>query len=109
MSWRLILASLAAALALVALSPMALAERGRGRHGDHDDALAAVESREALPLTQIIAIAQRAVPGEIIEVELDRHHGRLIYEVDVLTRTGRVRQVEIDARSGRVLEVEDED
>ncbi len=109
MSWKLLIAPIGALLTLVAMTSTAMADRGRGRHGDHDDALAAVEARQALPLTRIFQIAQTAVPGEIIEVELDREHGRLIYEVDILTSTGRLRQVEIDARTGEVLEVEDED
>lgn len=97
------------ALAIALMAAPAMADRGRGRGGDHDEALAAVETREALPLSRIIAIARAAVPGEIIDIELEREHGQLIYEVEVLTRTGRVRKVEINARSGRVLEVEDED
>jgi uncharacterized membrane protein YkoI len=109
MSWKLLIAPFGAALTLAAITSVAMADQGRGRHGDHDDALAAVEARQALPLTRIFQIAQTAVPGEIIEVELDRDDGRLIYEVDVLTGTGRLRQVEIDARTGEVLEVEDED
>jgi uncharacterized membrane protein YkoI len=103
------MAPIGAALALVAITTTAMADQGRGRSGDHDDALAAVGARQALPLTRIFQIAQTAVPGEIIEVELDREHDRLIYEVDILTSTGRLRQVEIDARTGEVLDVEDED
>lgn len=109
MSWKLIIAPVGALLTLAAITTTAIADHGHGRSGDHDDALAAVEARQALPLTRIFQIAQTAVPGEIIEVELDRDHGRLIYEVDVLTSTGRLRQVELDARTGEVLEVEDED
>jgi uncharacterized membrane protein YkoI len=109
MSWKLFIAPVGALLTLAAITTTAIADQGRGRSGDHDDALAAVEARQALPLTRILQIAQTAVPGEIIEVELDREDGRLIYEVDILTSTGRLRQVEIDARTGEVLEVEDED
>lgn len=109
MSWKLFVAPVGALLTLAAITSVAVADQGRGRSGDHDDALAAVEARQALPLTRIFEIAQTAVPGEIIEVELDREDGRLIYEVDILTNTGRLRQVEIDARTGEVLEVEDED
>lgn len=105
---KIFVSYLVAAVALAMAAP-ALADRGHGRSGDHDDALEAVEAREALPLTRIMEIALHTVPGEIIEIELDREDGRLIYEVDVLTRTGRLRQVEIDARTGQVLEVEDED
>ena len=100
---RTALLAIAAAIAFTA--PAHAAER----RGDHDEALTAVEQREALPLTRIMSIAQGAVPGEIIEIELEHDDGRLIYEVKILARTGRVREVEIDARSGAVLSVEDED
>lgn len=109
MPWKFLIAPLGAALTLAAIATTAMADQGRGRSGDHDDALAAVEARQALPLTRIFQIARTAVPGEIIEVELEREDGRLIYEVDILTSTGRLRQVELDARTGEVLEVEDED
>lgn len=109
MSAKLLVVPLVAAFALAAVASAALADRGRGRGGDHDEALAAVEARQALPLSVIFEIALGVVPGEIIEVELEREDGRLVYEVDVLTSTGRLRQVEIDARTGEVLGVEDED
>lgn len=105
---RLRPALLALAAGLVFAAP-AFAHGDRGRSGDHDDARRAVEMRQALPLTRIMSIAQEAVPGEIIEIELDHDGDQLIYEVKILARNGRVREVEIDARSGAVLKVEDED
>jgi uncharacterized membrane protein YkoI len=102
MSRRLLLAGFVA-LAAFAAAPAALADR------DHDDALRAVESQRALPLSAILRIAQRTTPGEVVEVELEDDDGHLIYEIKVLTRTGRVRELEIDARTGNVLSVEDED
>jgi uncharacterized membrane protein YkoI len=96
-------------LAMAASAAFAAPALASDRRGDHDEALTAVEQREALPLTRIMGIAQGVVPGEIIEIELERDDGRLIYEVQILARTGRVREVEIDARSGVVLRVEDED
>ena len=101
----LILAAFAAVLA----PSEALARRGRGRGGDHDDARAAREAGEALPISRILPLALREVPGEVIEVELEREGGLLIYEIEVLARTGRVRKVKLDARTGAVLRVEDED
>ncbi len=100
-----LLAPLLAALAL-SMAPPAFADRSSG---DHDEALRAVEARQALPIARIMEIAVRAVPGEIIEIELDRDDGTLIYEVEVLSSAGRVRKVEIDARTGAVLDIEDED
>ena len=102
-------APLRAVLLAIAASMAFAAPAFADRRGDHDEALTAVEQRAALPLPRIMSIAQGAVPGEIIEVEIERDHERLIYEVKILARTGRVREVEIDARTGAVLRVEDED
>lgn len=82
--------------------------RGRGRDGDHDDAREAYEHGQALSLAQILPLALRAVPGEVLEVELEREHGRLVYEVEILAHNGRVRKVILDARAGAVLGVEDD-
>ena len=109
MSKKLIFAPLLAVAMLVAAAQTALADRGHGRDGDHNEALRAVEAREALPVARIMEIALEQAPGEIVEVELDREDGRLIYEVEVLSGSGRVRQVDIDARTGAVLDIEDED
>ncbi len=104
-------ALLISAIAALALPTDALARqgRGRGRGGDHDEAREAVERGEALPLSEILAIVRRVEPGEVIEVELEQDHGRLAYEIEVLTPRGRVRKVTLDARTGAVLETEDED
>jgi uncharacterized membrane protein YkoI len=77
--------------------------------GDHDDAREAVRRGDALPLSEILRIVRNAEPGDVIEVELEREHGRLEYEIEVLTRTGQVRNVTLDARTGAILETEDED
>ena len=82
--------------------------RGRGRGGDHDDAREAYEHGEALPLSRILPLALRAVPGEVLEVELEREHGYLVYEIELLAHNGRVRKVTLDARTGAVLSVEDD-
>lgn len=66
-----------------------------------------MERGEALSLAQILPLAQRAVPGEVLEVELESEHGQLIYEIEILARTGRVRKVIVDARTGALLGVED--
>ena len=38
----------------------------------------------------------------------ERHDGQWRYEVKVLTSTGRVREVKLNARNGAVLEIEDD-
>lgn len=97
-----------AALASLLAPADADARHGRGRDGDHDDAREAYEHGQALSLAQILPLALRAVPGEVLEVELEREHGRLVYEVEILAHNGRVRKVILDARAGAVLGVEDD-
>lgn len=53
-------------------------------------------------LTRAVAAAERALPGIALEAELEAQGGRLVYEVELLSK-GRIHDVRIDARSGRML------
>lgn len=75
---------------------------------EHDAIREALQRGEALPLVRILALAQQAVPGDVIEVELERKHDVLVYEIKVLTQTGRVREIKLDARTGSILKIEDD-
>ncbi len=92
--------------ALAACLAPADAQARRGRGGDHDEARDAVEAGHALSLRRVLPLALRAVPGEVLEVELEREHGDLVYEIDILARDGRVRTVILDASTGAVLGTE---
>ena len=85
-------------------SPSSLADDD-DKQREHDAIREALQRGEALPLVRILAIAQQAVPGDVIEVELERKRSGLIYEIKVLTGTGRVREVKIDARTGVISTV----
>lgn len=61
-----------------------------------------------LPLAHILQIAQQAVPGEVIDAELDDDDDIPEYEVKILTPEGRSMDVKIDARRGTILEVEED-
>lgn len=75
----------------------------------HDVIRDALRRGEVLSLTKILGIAERHVPGEVIEVELeDKKDSTLIYEIKILTPAGRVREIEIDAHTGNVLKIEDD-
>ena len=62
-----------------------------------------------LPLEKIVAAAKAAKPGEILETELERKHGRYVYEIEILDARGQVWEVKLDARSGKLIAVESED
>ena len=83
-------------------------ERKHRKPRDHSAVREALQRGEVLPLMKILAIASKEVPGDVIEVELeDDESDALVYEIKILTGTGRVREVRIDARTGAVLSIED--
>lgn len=100
--------SIAAPLALAAMAglfpvPAALADKD-----DHVEARALLQRGEILPLAKILEAAQRRVPGDVIEVDLEREDGGWEYDVKVLTPTGLVRKITLDARSGAVVKIKDD-
>ncbi len=75
-----------------------------------DEALRLRQSGEVLSFQTILRHADERYPGaRLLEAELDDDDGELIYEIELLTRDGVVRELEIDARSGRLLEDEVDD
>ena len=100
--------------ALVAIAAVAtLAATGASaddnKKRDHEAARQALLRKEVLPLTRILAIAAQRAPGEVIEVELERaDNGRLKYDLKILAKNGRVRELELDAKTGATLKLEDD-
>ncbi|HRN61395.1 MAG TPA: PepSY domain-containing protein [Luteimonas sp.] len=96
---------LALGLALTALFAPAI----QAGDDDHIEARRLLQRGEILPLNHILQIVQRRVPGDVIDVELDRSskHG-WEYEVKVLTSTGRVLEVDLNARTGEIRKIEDD-
>ena len=92
-----ILSLLAALMALVLTSPLALADN------DQDRARAAVQACKVLPLKTVLERLERYHPGQVLEVELERDDDRLIYEIKLLQPGGRLVKLELDAVSGEVL------
>ena len=92
--------------AMAALFPAAIALAAK--HDDHVAARELLRRGEILPLDQILDVAQRRVPGDVIEVELEHEDDGWEYEVKVLTPTGHVRKVTLNARNGAVLKIKDD-
>lgn len=62
-----------------------------------------------LPLQQILEHLEKIQPGQILELELERKRGLLIYEIELLDEQGTVWEFKLDAASGEILERELED
>ena len=88
-----------AALALLAVCSLAVA-----RDLDQDEALRLRQQGVTLPLEQLLQQALDRYPGaKLLEAELEEKHDVYIYEVELLTPQGVVRELDLDARTGRLL------
>ncbi len=92
------------AVALAGL-PVYSAQAGKD---DHVEARELLQRGEIVPLARILEIVQQRVPGDVIEVELEREDGLWEYKVKVLTPAGNVRKLYLDARNATVLKIKDD-
>lgn len=97
-------------IALLAAAPLVAAcDRSPARDADRPAATSPRDGAAAtLPLSRILEIAARTAPGEVVKVELEDEHGVLAYELKVVTASGRLIELRIDARTGAVLKREAE-
>jgi uncharacterized protein YpmB len=72
--------------------------------------VSAQSAADATGLTeeQVIAIALTEVPGKVQDVELERHRGTQVYEVEILAADGTEMEVEIDPETGDVVKVRED-
>ncbi len=92
---------------VLALPPLAAGAQ-TGRTPDYEFARQAVERGEILPLAEALARLQDQHPGRVVEVELEQDDDMLIYEVELVTRDGRLIEVEIDATTGQILALDED-
>ena len=75
----------------------------RADDGDHEEARRLHQAGDILSLQVILERLRPTHPGKILEVELEKKHGRIIYEIELLAEDGRVHEIEVDAKNGEVL------
>lgn len=67
------------------------------------------ESGVILSLEKIAEHARGVKSGEILETELERDHGRYVYEIEILDETGQVWELKLDAGTGALIKMEIDD
>lgn len=76
---------------------------------DQDEVLRLREAGVIVALEQILQVAYQRHPGaRLLEAELDEDDGELIYELELVTQEGRVRELEFNARDGSLLKDEED-
>lgn len=95
---------------IVVLILAVLTLQAHARDLDQDEALRLRQEGVILPLEQLMQTALGRYPGAtLLEAELEEEDGLFIYEVELLTGGGVVRELELDARDGRILKDEVDD
>ncbi len=99
---------LAIAVGAIALLPHAVSgdERGRACERGQDCALGAFKDGEIQPLSAVLAAAREKMPGEVVKIELEREDGAWVYEIKILTSSGRRRKLEINARTLAIIKAD---
>lgn len=92
------------AISLCAALTAARADAPHDHRHDHDQARAAVEAGEILPLPVVLEQLQRTHPGQVLGIDLEKDEGRWIYEIKLLRSDGRLIKLEMDARTAQVQE-----
>ncbi len=75
-----------------------------------DEALRLREQGRIIPLEQLLSLVEKRHPhASLLEVELEEDEDIYVYEVELATRDGVVRELEIDASTGTILKDEEDD
>ena len=88
----------------MALLLLAFCSVAAARDLDQDEALRLRQQGVILPLEQLLQQAMDRYPGaKLLEAELEEKHDIYLYDVELLTPEGVVRELHIDATDGRLL------
>ncbi len=73
---------------------------------DQETARKALENKEILPLSTVLAGIEEKFTGDVVEIELERKRGIWVYEIEIISTDGRVRDIDVDGRTGEVITIE---
>jgi uncharacterized membrane protein YkoI len=73
---------------------------------DKDGKVADLVKDAKITIDQAIKTALEKVPGTAVEAELEKKHGKTVWEVEVVGADGAVTEVHIDAATGAIIDTE---
>ena len=68
-----------------------------------------VQQGEIIALDELLKTYSADRYGKLLDLEVEREHGTIVYEFEFLQQNGQVIELEIDATNGRVIKQEIED
>ncbi|ODC04355.1 hypothetical protein BFW38_13245 [Terasakiispira papahanaumokuakeensis] len=76
---------------------------------DQSEARALVAAGKIMPLNDLLNLYPRRLRGQLLDLELEREDGRVVYELEVLDHDGIVREIQLDAETGALISEEIEE
>ncbi len=73
---------------------------------DKESKIADLAKDAKVTIEQAIKTASEKIPGTVVEAEIEKKHGKTVWEVEVLGADGNVTEVHIDAATGSVIDTE---
>jgi uncharacterized membrane protein YkoI len=70
---------------------------------DHNRASRAVQQGAARPLAEILNKVRTQIGGDIVGLKFKSKDGRYVYKLKVVTPTGQLREVSVDAATGEIV------
>jgi uncharacterized membrane protein YkoI len=80
--------------------------RGTARSDEyekHEQVYRHRQSKDILPFRDILKAVKPFIRGEIIETEFEVEHGLPVYEFKYVDKSGRVREMYVNARTGKII------
>ena len=82
-------------------------QKGKGKKNESKETVEMAAGAK-VTIDQAMKTTTEKIPGKVVEAELEKKHGMLVWEVEVVTAENKVMEVHIDAESGAVIDVEEE-
>ena len=102
---RFVLTLTVITVSLLALTMPAWSDKGKKEKEEEAKVTDLVKDAK-VTIDQAIKTASDKTPGTIVEAELEKKHGKTVWEVEVVGADGNVTEVHIDAASGDVIDTE---
>jgi len=77
--------------------------------GEDDEVSPEERKRVKISAEQARKTALARVDGKIVEEELEKENGRIVYSIEIMNADKKVFDVEVDAETGEIVNVEEED
>ena len=72
---------------------------------DREQVRAATESGKIKPLSDVLVVVRKEVPGKVLDVQVDDEGSPWLYRIKVRGKKGNVKLVTVNAETGRILNI----